>query len=128
RPRPNARFHRLTSQTALACLPVDPPPESAARLGEARMASFLRRHAYRGGKTPTELLARLRAAPTPPTGLPPHVLARLIGAQIQLLRTLLGTIAELEAEIKRIVTTHPRARLLQQLPGIGRINLAQILA
>jgi transposase len=91
------------------------------------MASFLRRHAYRGGKTPTELLARLRAAPTPPTG-PPHVLARLIGTQIQLLRTLLGTIAELEAEIKRIVTTHPRTRLLQQLPGIGQLNLAQILA
>ena len=92
------------------------------------MAAFLRRHAYRGGKTPTELLGRLRLAPTPPTGLPPQVLAQLIGAQIQLLRTLLDTIAQLETEIKRIVATHPRARLLQQLPGIGQINLAQILA
>jgi len=127
-PGPKALFYRLGSQIALAFLTDYPTPEAAARLGEARMASFLRRHAYRGGKTPTELLARLRAAPTPPTGLPPHVLARLIGAQIQLLRTLLGTIAELEAEIKRIITTHPRARLLQQLPGIGHINLAQILA
>lgn len=127
-PGPKALFYRLSSQIALAFLTDYPTPEAAARLGEARMASFLRRHAYRGGKTPTELLTRLRAAPTPPTGLPPHVLARLIGAQIQLLRTLLNTIAELEAEIKRIITTHPRARLLQQLPGIGHINLAQILA
>src|SRR5918998_476563 len=127
-PGPKALFYRLSSPIALAFLTDYPTPESAARLGEARMAAFLRRHAYRGGKTPTELLARLRSAPTPPTGLPPEVLARLLAAQIQLLRTLLATITALEAEIKRIVAIHPRARLLQQLPGIGQINLAQILA
>ena len=127
-PGPKALFYRLGSPIALAFLTDYPTPESAARLGEARMAAFLRRHAYRGGKAATELLARLRSAPTPPTGLPPQVLARLLAAQIQLLRTLLDTITQLEAEIKRIITTHPRARLLQQLPGIGQLNLAQILA
>jgi transposase len=127
-PGPKALFYRLGSQIALAFLTDYPTPESAARLGEARMTAFLRRHAYRGGKKATELLARLRSAPTPPTGLPPQVLARLLAAQIQLLRTLLDTITQLEAEIKRIITNHPRTRLLQQLPGIGHINLAQILA
>ena len=127
-PGPKALFYRLGSPIALAFLTDYPTPESAARLGEARMAAFLRRHAYRGGKTPTELLARLRLAPTPPTGLPPQVLARLLAAQIQLLRTLLDTITQLEAEIKRIIATHPRTRLLQQLPGIGQLNLAQVLA
>jgi transposase len=127
-PGPKALFYRLGSQIALAFLTDYPTPESAARLGEARMAAFLRRHAYRGGKKATELLARLRSAPTPPTGLPPQVLARLLAAQIQLLRTLLDTITQLEAEIKRIIATHPRARLLHQLPGIGQLNLAQILA
>jgi type II secretory pathway component PulJ len=68
-----------------------------------------------------------RHPPRPP-GCHPRYLARLLAAQIQLLRTLLATITQLEAEIKRIVTTHPRARLLQQLPGIGQLNLAQILA
>ena len=126
-PGPKALFYRLGSQIALAFLTDYPTPESAARLGEARMAAFLRRHAYRGGKAATELLARLRSAPTPPTGLPPQVLARLLAAQIQLLRTLLDTITQLEAEIKRIIATHPRAHLLQQLPGIGQINLAQVL-
>ena len=121
-------FYRLGSPIALAFLTDYPTPESASRLGEARMAAFLRRHAYRGGKPATELLVRLRWAPTPPTGLPPQVLARLLAAQIQLLRTLLDTITALEAQITRIIATHPRARLLQQLPGIGRINLAQILA
>jgi len=127
-PGPKALFSRLGSPIALAFLTDYPTPESAARLGDARMAAFLHRHAYRGGKKATELLTRLRLAPTPPTGLPPQVLARLLVAQIQLLRTLLDTITQLEAEIKRIIATHPRARLLQQLPGIGHINLAQILA
>jgi transposase len=127
-PGPKALFYRLGSPIALAFLTDYPTPESAARLGEARMAAFLRRHAYRGGKKATELLERLRSAPTPPTGLPPQVLAHLLGVQIQLLRTLLDTITQLEAEIKRIIVTHPRARLLQQLPGIGQVNLAQVLA
>ena len=80
------------------------------------MAAFLRRHAYRGGKTPTELRERLSYGPAPPTGLPPRVLAHLLGVQIQLLRTLLDTITALETQIKRIIATHPRAHLLHQLP------------
>src|SRR4051794_32621010 len=60
-PGPKALFYRLGSQIALAFLTDYPTPESAARLGEARMAAFLRRHAYRGGTAATELLARLRS-------------------------------------------------------------------
>lgn len=71
-PRPKALFYRLSSEIALAFLTDYTTPESAARLGETRMAAFLRRHAYRGGKTPTELLTRLRLAPTPPPGSHPR--------------------------------------------------------
>ena len=42
------------------------------------MAAFLRRHSYRGGKTPAELLARLRSAPVAPVGLPTPTLAAMI--------------------------------------------------
>jgi transposase len=52
----------------------------------------------------------------------------LIGAQVQLLRTLLATITELEAAIAKRVAIHPRAKLLASLPGVGTINLAQLLA
>ena len=52
----------------------------------------------------------------------------LIRAQVQLLRTLLGTIAELESRIATRVACHPRAKLLASLPGVGTINLAQLLA
>src|SRR5215211_6877283 len=127
-PGPKAVFFRLASPIALAFLADYPTPQAAARLGQARMASFCRRHSYRGGKTPAQLLARLRSAPTAPVGIPPATLAILVGAQVQLLRTLLVTIAELESRIATRVACHPRAKLLASLPGVGTINLAQLLA
>src|SRR5512132_3179517 len=92
------------------------------------MASFCRRHSYRGGKPPAALLARLRSAPTAPVGIPPATLAALVGVQVQLLGSLLATIAELEAAIATRIVLHPRAKLLASLPGVGTINLAQLLA
>jgi len=52
----------------------------------------------------------------------------MIHAQIQLLRAVQATIAGLEKLIKELVAVHPRARLLAALPGVGQINLAQLLA
>ena len=127
-PGPKAMFCKLASDIALAFLTDYPTPQAAARLGQARLAAFCRRHAYRGGKPPAELLARLRAAPIPPAGLAPAVLAQLIGAQVQLLRSLQATIGELETAITQRVAQHPRAKLLRELPGVGTINLAQLLA
>jgi transposase len=127
-PGPKAVVCRLASPIALAFLADYPTPQAAARLGEARMASFCRRHSYRGGKPAAVLLARLRSAPAAPVGIPPATLAPLVRAQVQLLRTLLATIAELEATIAKRVACHPRAKLLASLPGVGTINLAQLLA
>jgi len=127
-PGPKAMFCKLASDIALAFLTDYPTPQAAARLGQARLAAFCRRHAYRGGKPPAELLARLRAAPIPSSGLAPAVLAQLICAQVQLLRSLQATIGELETAITQRVAQHPRAKLLRGLPGVGTINLAQLLA
>jgi transposase len=127
-PGPKAVFYRLASPIALAFLADYPTPQAAARLGQARMASFCRRHSYRGGKPPAVLLARLRSAPTAPVGIPPATLATLVHAQVQLLPTLLATIAELEVAIAKRVACHPRAKLLAALPGVGTVNLAQLLA
>jgi Transposase len=49
-------FSRLASEIALAFLEAYPTPQAAARLGEARLAAFCRRHSYRGGRSPAELL------------------------------------------------------------------------
>ncbi|MBW8795073.1 MAG: IS110 family transposase [Streptomyces sp.] len=127
-PGPKNLFCSLVSDSALNFLTDYPTPQSAARLGEARMAAFCKRHAYRGGKPASALLARLRSAPIAPVSLPADVLTALITAHVQLLRSLQTTIAQLETTIKSRLATHPRALLLAELPGVGTINLAQLLA
>jgi transposase len=127
-PGPRNLFHSLASEIALAFLTAYPTPQAAAHLGEARMAAFLRRHSYRGGKSPALLLARLRAEPQAPLALPPATLAAMVSAHVQQLRTLQAAIASIERLIASRVAAHPRARLLRDLPGVGTINLAQLLA
>lgn len=127
-PGPRDLFRSLASAIALAFLTDYPTPHAAAHLGEARMAAFCRRHSYRGGKPPVELLTRLRSAPVAPVGLPHDTLQAIIGAQVQLLRAIQSAIAGTEQLIATRLAEHPRAALLQQLPGVGMINLAQLLA
>ncbi len=128
RPGANAIFSRLGSTIALAFMADYPTPESAARLGEGRLAMFCRRHSYRGGRTPAELLQRLRGAAVAPVGVDPVVLAELVRAQTALIQTALGTIAQLDAAIGAVLLAHPKAELLSPLPHIGEVNLAQVIA
>jgi len=127
-PGANAIFSRLGSTIALAFLNDYPTPESAARLGEARLAMFCRRHSYRGGRPPAELLQRLRTAAIAPVGVDPVVLTELVRAQTTLIESALATIAQLDAAIGALLLAHPKAGLLAPLPRIGEINLAQIIA
>lgn len=117
-------FARVDSEIALAFLDDYPTPEAAARLGEARMRMFCRRHSYCGRRSPQELLERLRDAPVPTAGLDPAVLTELVRAQVRLLRRLLETIADLDRAIGAGVAEHPNARLLAPMPRIGELNLA----
>ena len=127
-PGANAVFGRLDSEIALAFLARYPTPQSAARLGQARLAAFLRRHSYSGRRNPGELLNRLRAAPQPAQRLDPEIIAELVHAQVRLVRTLLHTLADLERTIAAALETHPKARLLRPLPRIGTISLGQVVA
>ncbi len=62
-PGPISLFTHLTSPISLAFLERYPSPIDARALGEQRLATFLKRRRYRGGKTPAELLSKLRRAP-----------------------------------------------------------------
>jgi transposase len=127
-PGAKAIFADLASAIALDFLERYPTPAAAARLGEARLTAFLRRHSYCGRRPTPELLARLRTAPVASSCLDPEVLAECVQAQVRLLRTLLGTIADLDRAIAASLPEHPQAHLLASLPRIGEINLAQVLA
>lgn len=122
-------FADLASDITLDFLERYPTPESTSRLGEARLAAFLKRNSYCGRRNPAQLLERLRAAPAAPHRLDPEVLSDLVRAQTSLLRTLLGTIAELEHAISAALLEHAKAKVLGSLPRVGDcINLAQLLS
>jgi transposase len=123
-----AIFGRLDSEIALDFLDRYPTPQSTARLGEARLGAFLRRHSYCGRRSPTELLTRLRQAAQPVHVLDPEVVGELVHAQARLVRTLLQTIADLDRAIAATLDQHTKAQLLKPLPRIGTINLGQIVA
>lgn len=123
-----AVFGRLDSQIALDFLDRYPTPASAARLGEARLASFLRRHSYCGRRSTAELLARLRRAPQPAHPLNPEIVAELVHSQVSLVRTLLSSIAQLDHAIAASLDQHGKAQLLKPLPRVGTISLGQLVA
>jgi hypothetical protein len=58
----------------------------------------------------------------------PETLAELIRAQVRLLRTLLGTIADLDHALGAGLLGHAKAGLLASMPRIGEVNLAQLVA
>lgn len=78
-------FQKLTSQIALAFLSDYPTPQAAALLGEGRMRQFCRRHSYRGGKSPADLVSRLRATPASANPIAPRILESIVhGAVVQI--------------------------------------------
>jgi transposase len=121
-------FQKLISQVALAFLTDYPTPHSAALLGEGRMRQFCRRHAYRGGKSPAELLGRLRAAPTSANPIAPAVLAAIVRGSVAQIRVLNAEIAHLERDLATALAAHPKAGLLETLPRVANVSLAQLIA
>ena len=127
-PGASAVFQKLTSQVALAFLADYPTPQSAALLGEGRMRQFCRRHSYRGGKAPAELVGRLRSAPVTASPVAPKVLETLVRgsvAQISLLNT---EITHLEHALADALAAHPKTPLLKTLPRVANVSLAALIA
>lgn len=123
-----AIFGRLDSEIALCFLERYPTPQSTSRIGEARLAAFLRRHSYCGRRSASELLARLRQAPQPAHALDSEIVVELVHAQTRVVRTLLCTIADLDRAIAASLDQHGKAQLLKPLPRIGTISLGQVVA
>ena len=120
-----AIFADISSPIALAFLRRYPTPDSAARLGTKRLASFLAQHSYRGRRTPAELLARLRAAPN---GLASEPEADARGEMVRTLATLLeplgAEIARLSARIEHAVAELPDGQTVMSFPRAGRVCAA----
>ena len=124
-----AIFADIDSPIALAFVQRYSTPEAAARLGEKRIKAFLAGQSYCGRRTPAELLARLRAAPT---GLAAEAEAEAKGEMVRALASvltgLIAEIAKLTARIERTVADLPDGKIVISFPRAGRICAAQILA
>jgi hypothetical protein len=127
-PGPAAVFYQIGSPIALAFLQKSPTPGSAARLGEKRMAAFLKGEKYRGRYSAAELLARLRAAPVGSLGkLEEQASGELVLALTRVIAPLLEQIVALAARIEAEVAQLEDGVLLMSLPYAGHLTAAKIL-
>jgi hypothetical protein len=126
-PGGKAVFASLDSDIALAFLDRYPTPQDAAGLTASRLETFCKRHGYSGKRPGSVLIQRLRAAPAAASRLGQQVIARLVGIQVRLVRSLRATIRELDAAIGEAIKAHPWAELIAGLPRIGTVNLGQIV-
>lgn len=124
-----AIFADIDSPIALAFVQRYPTPDSAARLGEKRLAAFLAQNSYCGRRRPTELLVRLR---TPPAGHAGEAEAEMKGELVRALAAVLvpvvAEIAKLTARLEHAVAALPDGKIVMSFPRAGRVNAAQILA
>jgi transposase len=122
-------FADIDSPIALDFVQRYPSPESAARLGEKRLASFLAQHRYSGRRPAAELLARLRAAPVGLAGpLETEAKAELSQTLAVIIKRLVAQLATLSSRIEHEVEQLPEGKIVMSFPRAGRINAAQIVA
>jgi len=124
-----AIFADLDSPIALAFLERYPTPERARGLGPKRLAGFLARNAYCGRRDPTELLERLRSAPTGLAG-PREQEAKgdAVLDLVSVLAILVVRIRRLTSAVEHAVAQLPAGRLMMSFPRAGKVNAAQIVA
>lgn len=121
-------FADVTSDISLAFLERYPTPDAAARLGEVRMTSFLKKAGYSGRRTAAELLERLRSAPAGVTGVEAEARADTVRAMVRTMRALNASIKDLNRSVVAHLGEHPDAKVFTSLPRSGQINAAQMLA
>ena len=106
-PGPIGLFKDLDSRISLAFLERYPSPVDARRLGEQRLAAFLKAHNY-NRKTAAQLLARLRSAPVGRAGeVETRSRRQVVLALVAALGVIVSQIIELEREIADALNAHP---------------------
>jgi transposase len=124
-----AVFYDIASPIALAFLQRYPTPESAARLGQKRLASFLAQHGYCGRRPVDELLQRVRGAPAGLAAeLESEAKGELARSFATILQSLVQQIALLTTRIEHDVAQLDDGQVLMSFPRAGRVCAAQILA
>lgn len=124
-----AIFAAIDSPIALAFVQRYPTPQSANRLGEKRLASFLAQHGYCGRKPVSDLLGRLHGAANGRAGeIEAEAKGEIVRTQALVLERLVQQIALLSSRIEHELEALDDGRIVMSFPRAGRICAAQILA
>jgi transposase len=128
-PGPVNLFADIASSIALAFLERYPTPDSASRLGEKRMASFLAQNQYCGRRAVADVLDRLRSAPAGTAGeSEADAKGEIVRALARTLESLVAQIAKITSRIEHAVAVLPEGRIVMSFPRAGKICAAQIAA
>jgi transposase len=124
-----AIFADVASPIALAFLERYPTPESAARLGLKRLASFLAQYRYCGRRSPEALLQRLHAAAKGcPGEAEGEAKGELVRALARTLQALGAAIAQITSRVEHAIADLPDGKIVMSFPRAGKVCAAQILA
>ena len=124
-----AIFAEVDSPIALEFHDRYPTPDSAAPLGEKRMAAFLAQHGYCGRRSAAELLERLRQGPKSVAGkLEAEAKGQCVRTLVAVLRPLVAQIQTITASIEKAIAAHPDGKIVTSFFRGGRVCAAQILA
>jgi len=124
-----AIFAEVDSPIALEFLDRYPTAQSAASLGEKRMAAFMARHSYCGRRSARELVERLRGAALSTAGeAEAEAKGECVRALVTVLRAMVAQLATLTAAIEHAVDAHPDGKVVTPLFRSGRVCAAQLLA
>lgn len=120
----------LASDDAIAVLAVAPTPERGRRLSRSKITAALRRGGRqrnlerRTVEIQTALLAEHLQAPTQVA----EAMGRVVASLIAVIGSLQTQIRELETALAEHFETHPDAKIIRSLPGLGTILGARVLA
>ena len=92
------------------------------------MRQFCRRHSYRGGKSPAELVGRLRAAPASADPIADTVLEAIVRSASPRSACSTPRSPVIERQLAATLATHPKAALLKTLPRVANVSLAALIA
>jgi len=118
-------FTTVASPIALAVLDRAPTPDSARRLGRARLASVLARHRTSGHRAPEALLERLRAAPFGQAGeVECQAKGGMVRARARAPTSLVDQLGQFTRRIEATVADLPDGRVVMSFPRAGRTRAA----
>ena len=125
-----AALHDLASGDAIAVLRVAPTPEQGRRLSRSKIAAALRRGGrQRNIDTRTiEIQTALRSEQLQAPPVVADAMGTVVASLVAVIDALQTQIGQLEQQLGQHFETHPDAKIIRSLPGLGMILGARVLA